>query len=195
MEKNHYRDKSFNIFLSCAFFCSGGGAKIVVTSSSALVVVLVREKSLRMLSDANLISTVCLCVFGLNGETAERKEKKLNFYDQQFAFLSTHPKRRMESFVFYHCRGKTGGGRRKGKNSKSRLDVSSSHLKMKRFSLEIKVVKMQIRTFSMQRHKIIILSFTYFYLNNAVFKKALQHSLKLFFSSFSFLGAVAAEAC
>jgi hypothetical protein len=92
------------------FFCSGGGAKIVVTSSSVLVVVLVREKSLRMLSDANLISTVCLCVFGLNGETAERKEKKLNFYDQQFAFLSTHPKRRMESFVFYHCRGKTGGG-------------------------------------------------------------------------------------
>lgn len=45
---------------------------------------------------------------------------------------------------------------------------------------------MQIRTFSMRRQKIIILSFTYFYLNIAVFKKALQHSLKWFSPVFLF---------
>ena len=40
----------------------------------------------------------------------------------------------------------------------------------------------------MQRQKIIILSFTYFYLNKTVFKKALQHSLKWVFFFFLFRG-------
>jgi hypothetical protein len=123
-------------------------------------------------------------------ESREKREKKLNFYDQQFCkffflFLSPQPRRKRKEEKLRVLSSRSRGGENEKKRKKNSKKVGwTSHrliLKMKRFSLEIKSREMQIRTFSMQRQKIIILSFTYFYLNNAVFKKALQHSLKWFF--------------
>lgn len=83
MEKNHYRDKSFNIFLSCAFFLGvevGGGEQsfrndVIIWLRCVGVALLLHI--FRMLSDANLILTVCLCVFGLNEKREKKRKAKL----------------------------------------------------------------------------------------------------------------------